>query len=121
MEIRDYDIKGTTKCECGHEFTMKDFQNLNRINQHGFYANNIKHFSPAICPDCKKEVILFLKQKGQTYVIVDIATKKDDVATLPTNPIEEKEQQSQEFICPDCKKVCKNQLGLNAHMRTHTN
>ena len=61
MEIRDYDIKGTTKCKCGHEFTLKDFQSLNRINQHGFYANNIKHYSPAICPNCKKEVILLLK------------------------------------------------------------
>ena len=114
MEITDYNIKGTTKCDCGHEFTLKDFQELNRINLHGFYANQIKHYSPAVCPECKKELILLLKQKGQTYVVVDTATKKGEINTESTNKIEE-------FICPTCKKVCKNQLGLNAHMRTHTN
>ena len=114
MELKDYEIKGTTICECGHEFTMKDYQELNRINEHGFYANQIKHYSPAICPECKKETILLLKQKGQTYVVVDIATeKKKNINTELTG--------KQEFICPECKKVCKNQLGLNAHMRTHTN
>lgn len=137
MELKDYDIKGTTKCECGHEFTLKDFQSLNRINQHGFYANNIKHYSPAICPNCQKETILLLKQKGQTYVVIDIATKKqiiendidkgqagnieNDIDIEPTSQIQEESETSQEFICPECKKVCKNQLGLNAHMRTHTN
>ena len=134
MELKDYQIRGTTKCECGHEFTLKDFQSLNRINQHGFYANNIKHYSPAICPNCKKETILLLKQKGQTYVVIDIAIKKQ---VIENNTFEEHKSQVQNeaintidndiniestsFICPTCKKVCKNQLGLNAHMRTHTN
>ena len=125
MELKDYEVKGTTVCECGHEFTMKDYQELERIEEHGFYANQVKHYSKAICPDCKKEVILLLKQKGQTYVIVNIASKKketiENIVTEATRQIEEEKETTQEFICPTCKKVCKNQLGLNAHMRTHTN
>ncbi len=125
MDIKDYKIKRTTICECGHEFTIKDFVELNRINEHGFYSNQVQHYSPAICPECKKEVILLLKQKGQTYVVVDIATKKEekrkDIFTEPISTIGDIKEISNEFICPQCKKVCKNQLGLNAHMRTHNN
>ena len=124
MNIEDYEIKGTTICECGHEFTMKDYKELNRIEKHGFYANQIKHYSPANCPNCKKEIILLLKQKGQTYVVVDIAIKKeneikDKDITEPISQIEEEKETSNEFICPQCKKVCKNKSGLVAHIRTH--
>ena len=125
MNLKDYEIKKTTTCECGHDFNIKDFVKLNRINEHGFYSNQVQHYSPAICPKCKKEVILLLKQKGQTYVVIDIATKKNEntknIVTEPTSIIETKNETSNEFICPQCKKVCKNQLGLNAHMRTHNN
>lgn len=125
MNITDYEIKGTTICECGHEFTIKDFQELNRIEEHGFYSNQIKHYSPAICPKCKKGIILLLKQKGQTYVVADTAIKKEqqsdkkDVEATIEN--EEQKEISQEFICPECKKVCKSKSGLMAHIKTHNN
>lgn len=124
MNIKDYEVKGTKCCECGYEFTIKDFAELKRINEPGFYANQVKHYSPAICPNCHKEIILLLKQVGQTYVVVDIAIKKEkednsNTGIEPTIKNDKEKETSKEFICPECQKVCKNQLGLNAHIRTH--
>ncbi len=127
FKIKDYEIRNTTQCECGHEFSMKDFTELKRINEPGFYANQVKHYSPTKCPSCKIGTVLLLKQVGQTYVVVDTAISKEikhhteEAVTESENKMEEEKEIMQEFICPECKKVCKNQLGLNAHMRTHQN
>lgn len=129
MDIKDYEVKGTTNCECGHCFNMLDYTELKRINEYGFYSNQVKHYSPTQCPACKKETLLLLKQVGQTYAVVDIATKKQNQndenaknnVLEPTIKDEEPKEINNEFICPECKKVCKNKLGLNAHMKTHQN
>lgn len=130
---QEYDIKGTLVCTCGHEFTLQDIKNLGRINQDGFYGNIVKHYSKTECPNCKKETILFLKQKGQTWKIIDIANKNVIEATKNTiknvktvennasNAIEEEKQNSNEFICDVCGKVCKSQIGYNSHIKTHQN
>ena len=76
MNIKDYNIKGTTKCDCGHNFTMQDYKELKSLNLPGFYGNNVKYYSPAECPNCHKEALLLLKQTGQTYKIIDIAIRK---------------------------------------------
>ena len=120
FNVKDFDIKGKITCDCGHEFTMKDFIELKTINHAGFYGNIVKYYSPSKCPECNKDTILLLQQAGQTYKIIDIATKKQqNECTEPTKQIEKEIETVQEFICPECKKVCKNQLGLNAHLRTH--
>lgn len=125
IELKDYIIQDTNVCECGHEFILNDIAELSRIDEHGFYANIIKNCSLTKCPKCNKEKLLLLKQKGQTWEILSIATKKN---TKTENTIKEAESQneketeeSKDFICPTCQKVCKNQLGLNAHMRIHEN
>lgn len=111
MNTTDYDVKGSKLCECGHEFTMNDFTELKRINEQGFYANQVKHYSPTICPKCHKETILLLKQVGQTYNVIDIATKNStEINSIIKN---------NELICPECKKVCKSKLGLTAHLKAH--
>jgi len=58
-------------------------------------------------------MILFLKQKGQTWEIINIAIDelKIDTAT--------EKCQDKEFICPECGMSCKSKLGLNSHIRTH--
>lgn len=129
FKIKNYEIRNTIQCKCGYQFSMKDFTELKRINEPGFYANQVKHYSPTKCPACKIETTLLLKQVGQTYVVVDTAILKktkdnqetENVITEPTSKIETEKEISQKFICPECEKVCKNQLGLNAHMRTHQN
>lgn len=118
MDIKNYNIKGTPKCDCGHNFTIQDYIELKSLNVPGFYGNNIKHYSPAKCPNCNKEVLLLLKQAGQTYKIIDIATKKE-IVKVPTIENEAQKETIQEFICPVCKKVCKSQIGLNSHIKTH--
>lgn len=129
----EYDIKGTLTCTCGHEFTLQDMKELERINQSGFYGNIVKHYSKTQCPVCKKETILFLKQTGQTWKIIDIATKNikesqniiQGIAKViedkPNTVIEEKKENSNGLICPICGKACKSQIGLNSHLKTHQN
>ena len=109
------ELRANTKCDCGYEFTLKDITGINRINQHGFYGNLVKDYSPTVCPKCKKEYILLLKQKGQTWEIVNIAT----VPQNTTNEIEKENNEIQKFVCPQCGMICKSQLGLNSHLRSH--
>lgn len=142
MNIANYKVKDTTKCECGHEFDIHEINGLLPIDNHGFYSNVVRTCSKIYCPKCNKETILLLKQKGQTWEILGIATPKvvenrkkvtslevtatktelntqydEKVQTTIENKTENK--LSNELICPVCKKVCKSKVGLNAHMRTH--
>ena len=128
-----YEIKGTLTCTCGHEFTLQDIKDLERINQPGFYGNIVKHYSKTKCPVCKKETVLFLKQSGQTWKIIDIASKNvinDNnvpnknvkiIENNPSEPIEEKKENDNGLTCPICGKACKSQIGLNSHLKTHQN
>lgn len=150
VDVKELKMLNRKDCQCGlHEFTLKDVKSVEKLTDtHGFYGNLVKHYSKVICPICKKETILLLKQVGQTWEIMNTALTKDmditeqeakqeanieenasneiqdaDIHTTEQSEAqnEEENNQSQEFICPECKKVCKNKSGLAAHMRTHQN
>lgn len=129
LEGKEYEVRNTVKCDCGYEFTLKDMQELEKINQPGFYGNVVNHYSHAKCKNCGKEVLLFLKQAGQTWKIIDTAEEHKKATTVSTQTIEKESSKtidkenssSNEFICEVCGKTCKNQLGLNSHMKTHQN
>lgn len=116
-------IRGTTKCNCGHEFTLKDITTIKDIKEHGFYGGVVKDYSECKCPNCSRETILLLVQKGQTWEILNTAVRKSEQNPTETTTIENGEEKNinEEFICPECKKVCKNKIGLTAHLRTHQN
>ena len=137
MNLQDYKIKNSTKCDCGYEFTIKDMTELKRINDNKFYGGNIKHVSETHCPLCLRSTLLLLKQVGQTYKVIDIAQKDratieaktitvDENANVITdNSIEqtqissnESNTESNECICPNCKKVFKTKQGLAVHAKT---
>ena len=75
MDLQGYKVKNTTKCECGHEFTIHDMKTLQRISDSKFYGGIIRHVDEIKCPECQKETLLLLKQAGQTYIVKDIAQK----------------------------------------------
>ena len=123
LENKEYEIRSSIKCDCGHEFGAREMEELKRINQDGFYGNIIKHYGHATCPNCGKKVVLLMKQLGQTYKVIDTASLKE-VQTIVSEPmvnVDSKINNSNEFICPTCGKVCKSQLGLNSHLKTHQN
>lgn len=128
--LENMKIKNATVCDCGREFIINDIEKLERIDDKSFYSGVVKHYSKAICPNCSKEVILLLKQVGQTYKVINIAEKIEDISnnveintesteieTIIEN--EEEKEQSNELICPICQKECKSKSGMAAHMRTH--
>lgn len=130
--LENMKIKNTTVCDCGREFVITDIQKLERVDDKNFYSGVVKHYSKAICPECGKEVLLLLKQVGQTYKVINIAEKVENSIenkeeSIENNQIEttidnnETNIESNELICPVCKKECKNKSGLTAHMRTHEN
>lgn len=123
LENKEYEIRSSTKCNCGYQFEARDMKELKRINQDGFYGNIVKHYGHATCPNCGKEVVLLMKQVGQTYKVIDTASLKEVQTTIerPVVNVEAKTNNSNEFICPTCGKVCKSQLGLNSHLKTHNN
>ena len=123
IENKEYEIRSSTKCDCGHEFEARELEELKRINQDGFYGNIVKHYGHATCPNCGKKYILLMKQQGQTYKVIDTASGKVSQTTVskPTANVEAKTNNSNEFICPTCGKVCKSQIGLNSHLKTHNN
>ena len=121
LENKEYEIRGTKKCNCGHEFKVEEIEELKRINQPGFYGNIVKHYAHTKCRKCGKKIILLLKQKGQTYVVLDTATEKENATTVPIINVEKEKDINNEFICEICGKVCKSQIGLNSHLKTHEN
>lgn len=122
LEDKEYEIRSSTKCDCGHEFEAKELKELKKINQPGFYGNVVKHYSHATCPKCGKDVILLMKQVGQTYKVIDTAIEKvKNTSAEATVTVEEKVTNNNEIICPICGKACKSQIGYNSHMKTHEN
>lgn len=120
MDLQDYKIKNTTKCDCGYEFTIHNLTELKRINDSKFYGGNIKHVSETHCPLCLRKTLLLLKQVGQTYKVVDIAQKEiknNDVEQTQINS-NETNTSTNEFICQNCKRVFKSKQGLAIHAKT---
>lgn len=122
MDLQEYKIKNSIKCDCGYEFTIRDMTELKRINDNKFYGGNIKHISETHCPICLRETILLLKQVGQTYKVIDIAQKdkqifKDNAEQMKVDS-NESNTDSNERTCPNCKKVFKTKQGLAVHSKT---
>ena len=69
-------IRNTTKCDCGRQFVITDIEKLQRIEDKHFYSGVVRHYSKAHCPNCGKEVILLLKQAGQTYEVLNVAEEE---------------------------------------------
>ena len=137
MNLQDYKIKNSTKCDCGYEFTIRDMTEFKRINDNKFYGGNIKHVSETHCPLCLRNTLLLLKQVGQTYKVIDIAQKdratieaktitvNENANVITDNSIEqtqissnESNTESNECICPNCKRVFKTKQGLAVHAKT---
>ena len=144
MDLQDYKIKISTKCDCGYEFTIHNLTELKRINDSKFYGGNIKHLSETRCPLCLKKTLLLLKQVGQTYKVIDIAQKdrptveaktvvfnedgieqvQDTITTGSTVlgqtqiSFNEDNTKSNECICPNCKRSFKTKQGLAVHSKT---
>lgn len=144
IDVKELEMLNRTDCKCGHEFTLKDIKSIDFLQDaHGFYGNLVKNYSKVICPECNNEIIVLLKQVGQTWEVMNTAivkeqeaekeenasyTEQDAQVQLTENTPEEAEKeneeenkQSEDFICPECKKVCKSKIGLTAHMKTHQN
>ena len=136
ITTQDYNVEDEKRCECGYNFDIHDIDGLVSIDNHGFYSNAVKYCSHIHCPQCYKETVLLLKQKGQTWDILGIATPKTLLFEEPKAQEPKKEIKVEpkiepkvenkteniagnELICPVCKKVCKSRIGLNAHMKTH--
>ena len=116
-------IRNTTKCDCGREFLTTDLEKLQRIDDKNFYSGVVKHYSKAKCPDCGKEVILLLKQHGQTYDVLNTAEIKKENSEINETTSENNttDLESNEIICPECRRTFKNKSGLANHMKTHQN
>lgn len=123
MDLKGYQIKNTTKCECGHIFTIYDMKKLQRLPE-TIYGGIVKHVDEIKCPECQKNTLLLLKQVGQTYMVKDIGQKEnveeEQITLEPTTIKNESEDISNnEIICPECKKSFKNKSGLTNHMKVH--
>ena len=148
-ELKILNQKGC-RCDF-YEFSLADVKSIEFLQDaHGFYGNLVKHYSKVICPECGKETIVLLKQLGQTWEIMNTAISANEIVIEKSensesksenvevskqiiekvieNTAEQTESQneqennsSEEYICPKCKKVCKNKCGLSAHMKTHQN
>lgn len=131
-------IRNSTKCDCGRQFVITDIEKLQKIEDKHFYSGVVKNYSKAHCPNCGKEVILLLRQAGQTYDVINVADEFKNVINPNENVINnvenvqntqiettiENEQQNvsnNEIICPECKKTFKSKSGLTNHMKTHQN
>ena len=68
-----------------------------------------------ICEKCLKDAALAIENGGTA---AEVKESKADVP-LFHHPEQNEKAQEGKIICPVCGKECKNQLGLNSHMKTH--
>lgn len=95
MEMKNVIVRGTTKCDCGYEFSLQDLTKLEKITDHGFYGGIVKHCSEAICPNCNKKVILLLKQVGQTWEVINTVVKEEEKTdSIENNNVEVEETEN---------------------------
>ena len=139
MDLHDYEIKNTTKCGCGYEFTIHDMKKLQRLPE-AIYGGAVKHVDEIQCPQCKKDTLLIIKQQGQTYIVKDIAQKEPIPEDIHVEDMQQVESTTEdihvkdttmenegiiinnnEIICPVCKRTFKNKSGLTVHMKIHAN
>ena len=75
IDVKQLQVLNQRNCRCGyHEFSLEDIHGIEMLQDaHGFYGNLVKYYSKAICPKCGRESILLLKQKGQTWEIMNTA------------------------------------------------
>lgn len=129
MDLQDYKIKNSTACDCGYHFTVHNITELKRIGDDKFYGGVIRHVSETRCPQCNKSTLLFLKQVGQTYEVKDIAQKDrnsmEKIVSQTDNSTEQSQTvsdesniESNELICPNCKRSFKSKSGLANHMKS---
>lgn len=118
LKGKEYDVLNKTTCDCGYEFQTKDITGLEDIKDKGFYGNLVKYYSISKCPDCGKEVLLLLQQKGQTYQVIDIAVEKNNKNKTAKSGTNE-ENAINELICHVCKREFKSKAGLNQHLKVH--
>lgn len=135
IDVKELNILNRKNCICGnHGFTLADVKSVEPLQDaHGFYGNLVKHYAKIECPVCHRKTILLLKQAGQSWDIMNTAVTNDMNKTIvvqtktqiakvqPEITNKEEKNNSNEFICPVCKKVCKSKIGLNSHMKTHQN
>ena len=139
IDVKELKVLNRTDCKCGnHKFTLADLQKLeNLTDTHGFYANLVKHYSLAECPECQNRIVMLLRQKGQTWEVMNTAELAqvtdglvqvdeptyvqvyDDSIEQTTLGLNEQKEANQEFICPECNRAFKNKSGLTNHMKTH--
>lgn len=87
--LENIKIKNSTLCDCGRKFIINDIQKLERIDDKNFYSGIVKHYSKTICPECGKEVVLLLKQVGQTYKVLNIAEKSNELSAMNVEMLNE--------------------------------
>lgn len=122
MDLKGYEVKNTTICDCGYEFNIYDMKRLQRIPDNKFYGGVVRHIDKIKCPKCSKETLLLIKQQGQTYIVKDIAQKDNKTAQESTMIVTDKENNSSnEIICPVCQRAFKTKAGLTNHIKTHNN
>lgn len=128
MDVKDLEILNRLDCKCGYKFSLKDIRSIDFLTDtHGFYGNWVKTYSIVKCPKCYHEVILLLKQRGQTWEIMNTA-QRDIMENIVEKSLQEMQsvvknikKDTNEFICPECKRVFKSKSGLSSHMKTHNN
>ena len=79
MELSKYRIKNSTKCSCGHEFSIMDAKGMIANNDYHYYGGRVERYSIVTCPKCGKTYALFIEAVNNGYRVFDIAedtTKK---------------------------------------------
>ena len=133
VNLRELLLKGRTTCDCGHTFIANDIKGLMQNKDYQFYGGRVAYYSETICPDCKKECVILLEPYNSTYRVIDIGidpnkkeiiveeqkTEQVNTEVNSFEQVEEKEEKkSNEFICPNCKKVLKSKSGLTNHKKS---
>lgn len=136
VDLEKLKLRKDNICDCGRRYVINDIHGLQDINDSHYFGGVVKYYSHAKCPQCGKDVILLLRQIGQTYEVVGVAEEKENILTIKTENIEDiienkeeeedktevitENEEENKYVCDVCGKSFKSKSGLTSHAKTHS-
>ena len=127
MQLNKLKLRSTTKCDCGHVFSIVDATDFTKNNDYHFYGGRAEFVANAICPHCKKEYVLMIEAVNNGFRVFDIAEdarakknvskKKQDAPVHVSKPVELEQKVDDACTCKKCGRIFKSVSGLRSHER----
>lgn len=139
MNLNDYELRRTTKCDCGKELSINNIlPPVEVCNDIRYYGGRVNKTTKVKCSVCNKTYLGLIDDTFNLFdtmnTISEIQEETSSVEEIPEENLEISDNEETEntygndtdvgtineedtYVCPKCGKVCKSASGLNSHCK----